>query len=52
MLASKDAADSGAELHREVEIFVTATVVLTGCTLAATFWWEKLERRLAALRVA
>lgn len=49
---SKDAADPGAELQREVGLFVTATVVLTGCTLAVTFCWERQERKVAAPVVA
>lgn len=45
---SQDAADTGAEVQREVGLFVTATVVLTAFTLAVTFWWERRERKAAA----
>ena len=43
----RDAADPGAELQREVGVFVAATVVLTGFTLAVTFWWVRKERKVA-----
>ena len=49
---SKNAADPGAEMQREVGLFVTATVVLTGFTLAVTLWWERQERKVAAPVVA
>lgn len=49
---SKDAADPGAEMHREVGLFVTATVVLTGFTLAVMIWWERQEKKVAVPLVA
>lgn len=51
-LVSKDTKDPGTELQREVWLFVTAAVVLTGFTLAVTFWWERQERKVAAPVVA
>lgn len=45
---SKDAADTGAELQREVGLFATATVVLTAFTIAVTFWWDRREKKAAA----
>ena len=44
--------DTGRELQKEVGFFVVATVVLTGFTLAVTFWWERKERKGAAAQVA
>lgn len=45
-LVSKDVANPGAEMHREVGLFVTATVILTGFTLAVMFWWERKEKKI------
>ncbi len=39
-------------MHREVGLFVTATVVLTGFTLAVMFWWERQEKKVAIPLVA
>ena len=43
----RDVTDPSAELQMEVGVFVAATVVLTGFTLAVTFWWVRKGRKVA-----
>jgi len=45
-------ADAGAEMHTDLGLPVTVTVVLTGFTPAVILWWERQEKKVAIPLVA